>query len=69
MDSTYMLSELCAVISNKINEAIAVMTKTKLTETDLQDGKRFLPRFSDGKPKDDPDSVDKFQRAVKSRWG
>ena len=72
IDSTYMLATLAAQISNKINEAIAVMTATPLKEKDLSDEKQFLPHFSNGEPKQaksNPDSIRQHKMAAAAMFG
>lgn len=72
IDSNYMLSELCAVITNKINHAIAVMTKTKLTEGELSDGRQFMPRFARDEEEMTPissDSIRKHKAAAAAAYG
>lgn len=72
IDDSYMLATLAAQISNKINEAIAVMTATPLREKDLTDEKPFLPRFSNGEqkaPKPDSSTLARHKAAAAAMFG
>ena len=72
IDNTYMISELAATISNGFEHAIAVMTSKTLKDTDLTDGKRFLPRFDHGEQpnvKHDPSSISRHKSAAAAAFG
>ena len=72
IDNHYMLATLCAVITNKIEDAIAVMTATKPKAGDLTDEKPFLPRFTrdNGKPVEaDLQSIRAQQAAAAAMFG
>jgi hypothetical protein len=72
IDDTYMLATLAAQITNKINEAIAVMTAKSLKKTDLTDERPFLPKFANGeedKPKSDPSSLQRHKAAAAALFG
>ncbi len=67
-----MLSELMATISNKFNQAIAVMTKTDLKERDITNGEPYLPKFeTNDKPEESngDESILKHKRAAAAAFG
>jgi hypothetical protein len=70
IDDSYMLATLAAQITNKINHAIAVMTKQTLDEKDLTDERPFLPKFANGEePKSDPSSLQRHKAAAAALFG
>jgi hypothetical protein len=70
IDDSYMLATLAAQITNKINEAIAVMTAKPLKKTDLTDERPFLPKFANGEePKSDPSSLQRHKAAAAALFG
>lgn len=72
IDDTHMLATLAAQITNKIQEAIAVMTAKPVGEKDITDEKPFLPRFDFGeqpKVKHDASSITRHKAAAAATFG